>query len=262
MRKMVIALLMLGLVTASSAFAGSLLNEGFTYPNGNLVGNDGWVNYSGSGDIQVVSYLANGQMGVTASGGDDHTPYTLRTTSDVTYACFDVMIPCGTLNPSPLASYFAGLNATATPTTMVARVYVLPITGGWTFGLSNSSTASTTVYGATPWGSTPLACDTWYHIVIKYDPTVGTSTMWVNPVNQASASITNTNNSNPAVAVNTFFLRQGAASTFPAPGYPGTGLWKWSVDNVGVGTTFDNACYSAPVPVKAATWGHLKALYR
>ena len=239
MRKMVIALLMLGLVTASSAFAGSLLNEGFTYPNGNLVGNDGWVNYSGSGDIQVVSYLANGQMGVTASGGDDHT-----------------------LNPSPLASYFAGLNATATPTTMVARVYVLPITGGWTFGLSNSSTASTTVYGATPWGSTPLACDTWYHIVIKYDPTVGTSTMWVNPVNQASASITNTNNSNPAVAVNTFFLRQGAASAFPAPGYPGTGLWKWSVDNVGVGTTFDNACYSAPVPVKAATWGHLKALYR
>jgi hypothetical protein len=258
---MVIALVAVGVFAASAAFAGTLLNEGFTYLAGNLVPNDGWVIYSGAGDIQVVSNAASGQMGVTASGADDHTPYAIRTTSQSTYACFDVTIPCATLVTPPLAGYFAGLNATATPTFMVARVYVLPITGGWTFGISNAST-NTTAFGATPWGSTSLSCDVTYHIVIKYDPTTGTSTLWVNPVNEASASVSNTNNSAAAVAVNTFFLRQGAASSlFPA--FPGTGLWKWTVDTVGVGPIWAEACYgSGPVAVAPTTWGAAKSLYR
>lgn len=262
MRKIAITLVALGVLMAAPAFAGTLLNEAFTYPNGNLVPNNGWVTYSGSGDIQVVSSAVNGQMGVSASGADDHTPFTLRTTSEVTYACFDVMIPCATYpTTAPLAGYFAGFNTTANTTLMVARVYVLPITGGWTFGLSNASTNAT--YGATAWGTTTLNCDQWYHIVIKYDPTTGTSTMWVDPVNEASPSITNTNNSLAAVAVNTFFLRQGAASTFPSPGWPGTGLWKWLVDNVGVGPVWAEACYTGgPVAVEPSTWTQTKALYR
>jgi len=261
MRKIVITLFALGVFAASTAFAGTLLNEAFTYVNGNLVPNDGWVTYSGTGDIQVVSNAVNGQMGVSASGSDDHTPFTLRTTSQATYACFDVKIPCADLTTPPLAGYFAGFNTTATTTLMVARVYVLPITGGWTFGISNAST-NTTAYGATPWGTTSLTCDQVYHLVIKYDPTTGTSTLWVDPVNEASASVSNTNNSQSAVAVNTFFLRQGAVSAlFPA--FPGSGLWKWNVDNVGVGPVWTEACYTTPpVAVDPATWGQAKSLYR
>jgi hypothetical protein len=269
MRKMVITLLALSVFAASTAFAGNLLNEPFTYPNGNLVvappnANDGWVTYSGSGDIQVVGNEVVGQMGVSASGADDAAPFigaVVRLIDAPTYYCLNVKIPCATLNPSPVASYFAGLKDGGTAL-MVGRLYVLPITGGWTFGISNSSTASTTVYGATQWGTTPLACDAWYTIVVKYDPTNGTSTLWVNPLNEASASVSNINAANPGLAVSTFFLRQGSASSFPAPGFPGAGLWKWTVDNVGVGTSFAEACYAVPVPVNGSTWGQLKSLYR
>jgi hypothetical protein len=259
MRKLAITLAILGVFAASAAFAGTLLTEPFTYPNGNLVGNDGWVNYSGTGDIQIATNTATGQMGISASGSDDHTPFTLRTTSQATYACFDVMIPCSTLITPPMAAYFAGFNTTTNTTLMVARVYVLPITGGWTFGISNASTNST-AFGATPWGTTTLNCDQWYHIVIKYDPTVGTSTMWVDPVNEASTSVSNTQSSQAAVAVNTFFLRQGGVSAlFPA--FPGTGTWKWTVDNANVGGTYTDAC-GGPVAVAPSTWTAAKNLYR
>jgi hypothetical protein len=269
MRKMVITLLALGVFAASAAFAGNLFNEGFLYPNGNLVvappsANDGWVMYSGTGDIQVVGGLVSGQMGLSASGQDDAAPFigaVVRPIDAPTYYCLNVMIPCATLNPSPLASYFAGLKDGGT-SLMVGRLYVLPITGGWTFGISNSSTSSTTVYGATPWGSTPLACDVFYTIVVKYDPSTGTSTLWVNPVTEASPSVSNVNASNAGLAVSTVFLRQGSASTFPAPGYPGAGLWKWLVDDLGVGTSFGEACATAPVPTKSSTWGQMKSLYR
>jgi hypothetical protein len=262
MRKTAIALLALGLVAWTSAFAGNLLNEGFSYLNGNLVPNDGWVIYSGAGDIRVVSGVATGQMGVSASGADDAAPFigaVVRPTTAPTYYCLDVMIPCATLNPSPLGSYFAGLKDGGT-LNMVGRLYVLAITGGWTFGISNSSTNSFTD-GATAWGSTSLACDVHYKIVVKYDPTTGTSTLWVNPVNEFSPSVSN--NTPPAsLAVSRVFLRQGGNSTFPGGAFPGTGLWKWTVDDLGVGTSFAEACTTMPVPVNGSTWGQLKSIYR
>ena len=70
MRKMVIALIALGLVVASTAFAGNLNNECFNYANGNLVKvppNDGWATYSGAtGDIQVVSNYVTGIVNTAA----------------------------------------------------------------------------------------------------------------------------------------------------------------------------------------------------
>ncbi len=258
MRKMVITLLALGVFAASAAFAGNLLNEPFTYTDGGLVGkNPGapatgpWANYSGAVDIKVVSNTAVGGSPAASYGdGDDHLPFTPQSTSTSTYACFDAKIGCFTGQAK--AIYFAGLKDGGA-SLLMARVYVLPITGGWTFGISNTSTSSTTAFGATPWGSAPLSCDTWYHIVIKYDPTTGTSTLWVNPVNESSPSVSNTNASQAAVAISTFFLRQSAsASSFPAPGYPGTVDWHWTVDNVGAGTSFDAACYAPPPPTTGA----------
>jgi len=267
MRKMVITFLALGIFAASAAFAGNLLNEGFTYANGNLVGlNPGapavgpWVMYSGAVDIKVVGNAAvGGSPAATYGDGDDHLPFALQTTTNSTYACFDVMIPA--ITGAPKGIYFAGFNTTANAALMMARVYVLAFPGGgWTFGISNTSTNAT--FGATSW-PTALAYDTHYTLVIKYDPTTHTSTLWVNPVSEASPFITNVRSDLGAVAVNTFFLRQSAsASTFPAPGFPGTIDWHWVVDNVGAGTSFAEACYTAPVPVNGSTWGQLKSLYR
>jgi hypothetical protein len=267
MRKMVITLLALGVFAASAAFAGNLVNEPFTYVNGNLVPNNPgapalgpWATFSGAtGDIQIVSNYADGVVNTAAYANDDAIPFTARTTAVPTYYCIRVMIPCfGTT--APLGSYFAMLKDAGT-SNFVGRLYVLSqgTTGGWTFGISNSSTNTT--YGATPWSST-LACDTWYTVVVKYDPVTQTSTLWVNPTNESSPSVSNTMSVNPALAVSTFALRQGGSSTFPSPGYPGTTLWHWRVDEAGVGTSFAEACYTAPVPVNGSTWGQLKSMYR
>jgi hypothetical protein len=98
--------------------------------------------------------------------------------------------------------------------------------------------------------------------VVKYDPVTSTSTMWVDPVTELSPFVTNVNATNGGLAVSTFALRQGGSSTFPSPGYPGTTIWHYRVDEAGVGTTFAEACYLAPVPVNGQTWGQLKTMYR
>jgi hypothetical protein len=268
MRKFVIALIALSLVVASTAFAGNLVNEAFTYADGNLVPNTPglpalgpWANYSGgTGDVLVASGYATGIMNTTARANDDQLPFTAQTLLVPTYYCADVYIPCFG-STAPLGGYFLGLKDAGT-SNFFAKLHVLSqgTTGGWTFGISVTSTS--TSVGVTPWTST-LNCDTWYRIVAKYDPVAKSATMWVNPTIESSPSVTDVNAASTSQAVSTVILRQGASSTFPtSPGYPGTTIWSYRVDNLGVGTTFEQACYNNIVPVNSSTWGQLKSLYR
>ena len=80
---------------------------------------------------------------------------------------------------------------------------------------------------------------------------------------EVSTSVTNVNAAIAALAVSGFGLRQSAsASTLPAsPSYAGTADWGFSVANLGVGTTFIDACGQI-TPAKTSTWGHVKSLYR
>ena len=258
MRKTAIALLVLGLtaIMVSPTLTTSLLSEGFSYPAGNLAGNGGWTTFSGAGtDVQVVSGRA---VGLGPNAIDDHAAFAIQPLTTKTYACFTVRIPAVVGAPKPI--YFFALKD-ATVSNFVSRVYVLALPGGgWTFGLSHSST-STTV-GVVPWGSA-LSYDTDYTVAINYDPVAKSSAMWVNPVNEASTSVSIINTAIPANAMSTVALRQSAsASTLPAsPSYAGTADWGFSVDNLGVGTTFDDACASGPTPTNKSTWGELKTIY-
>ncbi|MBI1798427.1 MAG: hypothetical protein HYR73_01935 [Candidatus Eisenbacteria bacterium] len=257
--KIATSLLALALCAAfvSTASATVLVSESFTYPAGNLAGNGGWANYSGVGtDIQVSA--AGRAVGIGTNQPDDHKLFTAQPTTSKTYACFEVSIAAQTSAPKPI--YFAELKDGGT-TNLVSRVYVLPISGGWTFGISHSST-STTV-GVTPWSAATLLYDTRYYIVINYDPVAHSSTLWVNPVTESSTSVTNTNTAIAALAVSGFGLRESdAASTLPAsPAYVGTASLMYSVDNLGVGTTFSDACYQV-TPARSSTWGQVKTIYR
>ena len=259
MRKIAIALITLGLVaTAGAASAASLVNDTFTYPNGNLVPNGGWATYSGAGtDIQIVSGRATGGA-IGNPAIDDHILFTPQSLTAKTYACFNVIIPAFLGQPKPI--YFAELKDGGAAA-LVSRVYVLPVAGGgWTFGISHSSTSATV--GVTPW-PVPLSFDTPYNLVINYDPVAKTSTLWVNPVNELSPSVTDTNPAIAALAVSGFGLRQSnSASTLPpTPAYTGTADWNFSVDNLGVGSSFADAC-DIPTPATQATWGGVKAIYR
>jgi hypothetical protein len=244
---------------AASGSATVLISDGFNYPAGNLVPNGGWANFSGAvTDLQVT---ALGR--VTGSGpnaNDDHKLFTAQATTVKTYACFEVVIPAPAVVGPLKPIYFAMLKDAGT-SIFVSRVYVLPLAGGgWTFGISHSST-STTV-GVTPWTSA-LSFDTNYRVVINYDPTTNTSKLWVNPANELSPSVTDTNALTTDVAVAGFGWRQSASSsTFPpSPGYTGTVDWGFSVDNLGVGNTFDEACGQI-TPTKSSTWGQVKSIYR
>jgi hypothetical protein len=257
--KKIATLLVLAAMTALAvpAFSTQVLNETFTYPDGNLTqAGSQWSVFSGTipTDIQVVSGRA---VGNNANAPDDSIHFAPQPTSTPTYACFNVIIP--TLAAAPKGNYFAMLKD-GTTANFFSRVFVAPLAGGgWTFGLSFSSVNATT--GPVLWGSTSLVYGQPYNIVIKYDPTTLTSTMWVNPSSEADPSISQTGTGS-AVSIMSFALRQSStASTFPASYATGTANFTYSVDNLGVGTTFNDAC-GAPVPVRSTTWGALKSIYR
>ena len=252
-----LALLALTAVIAPRAHATSIFADGFSYPNGNLVPNGGWANYSGATvDIQVVGGRATGGA-IGNPANDDHRLFAVQPTTSKTYACFVVNIPAFVGAPKPI--YFAEFKD-AGAANLVSRLYVVSLpTGGITFGISHSST-STTV-GLTPW-TAPISMGTDYTVVINYDPVNHSSTLWVNPVNEFSPSVTDVNAAIASLAVQGFGLRQSnAASALPAGTFPGTADWNWVVDNLGVGTTFDDAC-ARPTPTQRSTWGQVKSIYR
>jgi len=264
MRKMATSFLAAGLTLtafASAAMAGSLLTETFTYPDGNLTGNGGWAVYSGSipTDVQVVSGEANGTG--NSAPDDDVLLLAGRLATDRTYMCFDVRIqdPGG----APKAVFFAELKE-AGSFNLVGRTYVLPLTaGGWTFGVSVTST-NTSVAGITPWSATTLNYGQTYKIVVAYDGTAKTATLWVDPVNELSTNVIDSNPGSTSFAVTHFGLRQsGSASSFIANPVFGSGSvnWAYTVDNVGVGVSMADAC-GAVVPTERSTWGRLKTIYR
>ena len=115
-----------------------------------------------------------------------------------------------------------------------------------------------------PWSASTLLYDHDYNIVINYDPVAHSSTMWVDPANESSPSVSIVNTAIASLATSTFMLRQSAsASTLPAsPSYAGTIDWGFSVDNVGVGTTFADACAASTIAVEPKAWSSVKALYR
>jgi len=256
--KRLATLLALLALSAAPAFATVLLSESFTYPNGALPPNGGWANFSGAGtEVQV----ATGRAVVDHnSAPDDQVQFPVQSTSSKTYACFDVIVP--TFTGQPKAVYFAMLKD-ATVSTFVSRVYVVPVApSGWTFAISHSSTGATA--GCTVWPGT-LTSGTKYNVVINYDPVAHSTQLWVDPVNESSTNVSNTNAATAALAVSGVGLRESnsASALPPSPSYVGTVDITYSIDNLGVGTTFDDACVQyRSTPTNHSTWGGVKQMYR
>jgi hypothetical protein len=242
MRKIAIGFAALTLVVAAAipASAAVLLSEGFPYADGDLVPNGGWAIHSGAGtDIKMISGRAVVDMN---NAPDDNRSFAAQSATAKTYYCLEVMVPA--IVGSPRLNYFAHLKDTGT-SNFAGRLGLSP--SGNTFTFAVGSTAFTT---PTLWG-TALAYDTNYRVVVAYDAATGTSQMWVNPANELSTNVSSTGAA--GTLISSFALRQSNTGT-------GT-LWKASVDNVGVGNTFDEAC-SQITPTNTSTWGRVKVLYR
>jgi len=162
---------------------------------------------------------------------------------------------------APKATYFAMITDGGT-TNFYSRVYIVKSGTSFTFAISHSSTTAS--IGITAW-PVALLYDHKYNVVINVDPVNKSSTLWVDPATESSASVTDANSITTEVSVNSFCLRQSTtASTLPAaPDYSGTTNMTYSVDNLGVGTTFTDACaLFHSTPATKSTWGAVKSLYR
>lgn len=245
MRKTAIALLALGLtaaVAASPAGAVSLMTETFTYPNGDLTTQSGgnWAAHSGAATLPVQ--VTGGQAVLAQGAGtreDVNRSFAAQTATSTTYACFLVTVP----NPgvAVTTTYFAHFKDTGT-SNFAGRVFVVASGAGFTFGLS----ATSSTVGAT-WPVT-LNYGQQYTVAVSYDASAGSAQMWVDPTSSASASVTAIGGATGTV-VSSFALRQAAGNT------------SQSIDNIQVGTSFDDTCPS-PTPAHNTTWGRVKTLYR
>lgn len=253
-KKVFIAVAALAIV-ATAAYAAVLLTETFAYPDGDLVGQGGWVAHSSAGSkpVQVVS----GQASLDQSGGsaeDVNTPFPQQSDVATTYACFEITIPSqGPLGPASVGTdplYVAHFKQPGA-FFYFARVWVSPPTSGgnFQFGLTSSSGTAANVV---PWGVDSFF-DVTYKIAISYDAATGESRMWVDPADQNDTSIGDPSGFTGDLA-GEFALRQAS------PGGLGAGYYCL-VDNIKVAQAFHEAC-DTPVQIDNTTWGQVKGIYR
>ncbi len=209
---------------ASSANAALFYNETFTYPDGNLVGNDGWAAHSGAGSMPVQ--VSGGAITLNHGAGS-REDVNLDTGSVLGaggkwYAGFDLNVPSGSgdvyfAHFLESSSLFNGRIWTAAPTSG----------GDYTVGISEGSSLSVT-------SASDLTYNTDYRIVVAYEFDTAISTLWVNPANEASTSVSF--DGSLSTAAFGFAFRQAGGSFVQV------------VDNLAVATTFDEALTGVPEP--------------
>jgi len=243
------------LVLAAPAFAASLLSESFSYGDGDIttVSAGAWVNHSGTGDVQIVSGQAELS---TLRGADVNRGIGPQGAAATTYACFEATVTSFTTPGSGSGeTYIAHFKDSSFG--FRCRVFVAPPAGGgdFRFGVTVSSTnIDPAVANFGQYWSTDGTLGTPYKVAMKYDDAAGVATVWVDPVTEASASISSSTSSStiPGANIESFALRQSNedSSTFTV-----------LVDDLEVGTTFADVC-PEPTPATRTSFGRIKALYR
>ncbi len=246
--RLLLAVVSAGLLAASLAprasQATTLLQDSFSYPNGNLNGQGGWSAHSAPGvkAIQINNGLAY-VVQSTGSGEDDNRPFTTRAATDSTFASFTLRIAPGTTIGSA-QDYFAHFRPAAPDTNgFVTRIWIGPPTAGGDFDLGIAAGALVT----TPtirWGS-GLTIGVPYRIVVSYDAITGTSKLWVNPSSSEDSPIVSTSATVVGKPLASIALRQST---------PAGATITEIVDNVGVATTFNDAVFAVALPA-LSTWG-------
>jgi hypothetical protein len=215
---------------------GTLLYEPFNYADGPLVTNSLglWQTHSGtSGQLDTESQV----LFVTADNNEDVSarlrgePYTPASGTNLYYSfrfsAFNL--------PTPLGDYFAHLKDNGNNfrgrffvSTTNAALFSYRIGVGNGIGFpTNAGYAEITQ---------DLALDTTYTIVVRYNVGTGLTTLWLNPVNESSPSVTATDVLGSTNSMTQFAIRE---SSFQGDIY---------VDDVRVTTTFGEALGILPPP--------------
>ena len=214
------------LLTVTSTNSGvSLFCEDFPYADGSIITNSGftWTNHNGTvGQMQV----SGGKLQLTSAQSEDVNqlipgqPY--DSSSNLTlYAGFTV-----NFSALPTGDYFAHFKDSGFG--YAARLSAgTDNAGSGQFRLSIANGTGTPVEFPQD-----LSLNTAYGVVFSYSPVSGQSRLWVNPANEASASVQDLSSPSPIV-VTSFAFRQSS----------NPGIGSLEVDDLCTGTGF-----SAVVP--------------
>lgn len=222
-------------MTFSSALCwGQLVNDSFTYPNGDLVGNGSWAAHlsAGTNSVQVQAGRITLQHG---TGGREKVNIAFtEQTSGTIYASFDFAVfdPGSAVSGSD-SEYFVHFNTGST--VMRARMDIVPpnSTGDFSVGISSStSTAENT------W-ATDLSFGAFYTAVVAYNIDNGQATLWIDPTKETSVNIQG--NTSSGKNVSAFIFRQSTSSTNE----------KLLIDNLVIGTAFTEVVTVVPETI---TW--------
>jgi hypothetical protein len=247
--KSVAAALALAGLTGTAANGAILVNESFTYANGNIVGQDPavgtvWAAHSGAAatPVQVTGgaiVLAQGagsreDVNIGFEGGE------IASAGETFYAAYDLTVPDpgAAIVDVNFAEFLAGT------TTFDARVWVTaPTTAGYRLAVSNDSSI-TDADGEVR--TADLAFGTTYRVVTSYNFDTKQSSIWINPTLSTPAlTATDPGFSDPVTA---YAFRQAAGNT------------GQTIDNLIVSTSPEDVGVSVPEPTGLALIG-LGSLY-
>ena len=200
----------------ASSVSGQLVNETFTYTDGNLTDNAAWVAHSGTvGLIQVSS----GAITLTDSATEDANISFATATSGELFAAFDFSVADPGSYTGTDFEYFAHFRDDGTDYT--SRIDIAAFSAsGFRLGIAgSSSTADATWASDLTYGNT-------YTAVVGFSFTTGISTLWIDPTVLGSTNVTSV--ADTVADFSSFAFRQSSAT-------PNQSI---TIDNLLVGTSF------------------------
>lgn len=234
-----LATLALGCV---AVHAETLLEERFAYPDGRLVDVSGglWTSHSGTLPLEIAGGLARINQATATGGREDISRPLARPIDPVAdnvtqlYAGFTVNFSALPYNggSSTAGSYFAHFR-TGAANQFYGRIGAnaegaLP--GTFRLAVANSDWTSATSIEYPE----DLQLGMTYEVMMRFDLSTDTATLWVNPQDESSLSVTAYDPINYSGAINAFSLRQGTTGSGASQGGPGT----LDVGNLRVATSF------------------------
>jgi hypothetical protein len=246
----------LALGVGSAAHAALFFNEQFNYPNGDLTVYDGtgdnvsggaWAPYSGTANLPSIE-VVNGQARVLQPGSEDAERVAGDTMAagETWYYAAQVTVNDQRATPATTAiqqEYFL-LMKDNTASNLRSRLYVNnPSTGTGGAGYRLAIGPSSGTANAVNWTS-DLSFGQEYTVVVSYQFDTGFASLWVNPANQASPSVTAMLSPSPMTAISAVGLRQA----FFGGGAPNTEIL---VDALTFADSFDEALTALAIPEPA-----------
>ena len=236
-----------------------VLIENFDYADGRLVDASAgaWVVHSGTRALNVQGGHAVIEQPDTTGGGEDvnrlfsmsFDPAVDNTTA--LYAALDVTfssLPVNNGDHTSGGSYFAHFKSSAA-SEFYARLGANmdgAASGMFRLGIANESWSSALSYEYPQ----DLSLGVTYNLMIRLDLATDQATLWVNPANEASTSVTASGAISYSGSINSFALRQGTSGSAPNDGSTGS----LTVDNLRVGTSFAEV-QAVPEPSTFALFG-------